>query len=690
MVNRNLNAGTSRALAAAKSGHAPASSTGGLPIPHPGPYEGCADGERFRLCRVRASGTSAAMAPRDNDGSKADAAFEPRSRILGARYTAPTTAERASDADPSRSRTTGASRVTRVPAAATLLERCRADAVSNREIAAAPSAAVSSRFGVHVRGASRGSGFERGRGSVHAALAGCRGPIRLAALVVSDPFHSPTIGPAAVLRRRCGAAASGTPALMRLANGQQNAHRRDPSGGDPGGRSARQPRRGIRLRVRAPQAASRQHLSGEGDARRAVAAGRLRRLRRQPPRLPRLLRNPSGLLSNPGRRPAGADRRGRARPARRRRRGRSPRRGAAAHRHRAAAPARRDDEVDARATPAEAPAGDTAVDGRARRRRRTARATTAPTTTRRASIATSRRSAADAARAVDPSRSEPRQPSAETTPADGRAERDRSRREPMPPTPKPTLTPTATPSTAGCRQRRRSARRRCRRRRSRRSRRSQRRTRDSADDGNGAENGDDDEADEEVVESVGGADAMEEVPDRAPRYRRQYKIQEVIKRRQVMLVQVVKEERGTKGAALTTYLSLAGRYSVLMPNTARGGGISRKITSAEDRARLKEIAAGARSAGGHGRDPAHRRRQPHQDRDQARLRISAAAVGDGARPDAEIDRAQARLRGRLAGQALDPRPLQQGHRRGRRRRRRRPTTRPRTSCACSCRAMPRT
>ncbi len=96
---------------------------------------------------------------------------------------------------------------------------------------------------------------------------------------------------------------------------------------------------------------------------------------------------------------------------------------------------------------------------------------------------------------------------------------------------------------------------------------------------------------EEVVESVGGADALEEVPDRAPRYRRQYKIQEVIKRRQVMLVQVVKEERGTKGAALTTYLSLAGRYSVLMPNTARGGGISRKITNAEDRARLKEAAS---------------------------------------------------------------------------------------------------
>jgi ribonuclease E len=97
-------------------------------------------------------------------------------------------------------------------------------------------------------------------------------------------------------------------------------------------------------------------------------------------------------------------------------------------------------------------------------------------------------------------------------------------------------------------------------------------------------------AEDEAIESVGGADAMEEVPERPHRPRRQYKIQEVIKRRQVMLVQVVKEERGTKGAALTTYLSLAGRYSVLMPNTARGGGISRKITDAQDRRRLKEVA----------------------------------------------------------------------------------------------------
>ncbi|WIY54287.1 Rne/Rng family ribonuclease [Devosia sp. YIM 151766] len=95
----------------------------------------------------------------------------------------------------------------------------------------------------------------------------------------------------------------------------------------------------------------------------------------------------------------------------------------------------------------------------------------------------------------------------------------------------------------------------------------------------------------EPVESIGGADALEEVPERrrSSHNHRQYKIQEVIKRRQVMLVQVVKEERGNKGAALTTYLSLAGRYSVLMPNTARGGGISRKITNAADRKRLKEI-----------------------------------------------------------------------------------------------------
>jgi ribonuclease E len=107
---------------------------------------------------------------------------------------------------------------------------------------------------------------------------------------------------------------------------------------------------------------------------------------------------------------------------------------------------------------------------------------------------------------------------------------------------------------------------------------------------NGHEGEDDHEEDEEdIIEQVGG-DALEEAHERRRPMRRQYKIQEVIKRRQILLVQVVKEERGTKGAALTTYLSLAGRYSVLMPNTGKGGGISRKITNAEDRKRLKEIA----------------------------------------------------------------------------------------------------
>jgi ribonuclease E len=94
----------------------------------------------------------------------------------------------------------------------------------------------------------------------------------------------------------------------------------------------------------------------------------------------------------------------------------------------------------------------------------------------------------------------------------------------------------------------------------------------------------------EQVEQVGTEDVMEEVPERPRRRARSYKIQEVIKRRQIILVQVVKEERGNKGAALTTYLSLAGRYTVLMPNTGRGGGISRKITQAQDRKRLKAIA----------------------------------------------------------------------------------------------------
>ncbi|KQP33703.1 ribonuclease [Methylobacterium sp. Leaf104] len=111
---------------------------------------------------------------------------------------------------------------------------------------------------------------------------------------------------------------------------------------------------------------------------------------------------------------------------------------------------------------------------------------------------------------------------------------------------------------------------------------------DDEDDDEEESEGEDGERPQKIAQ-VGG-DALAEIPERPRTYRRHYKIQEVIKRRQIILVQVVKEERGTKGAALTTYLSLAGRYSVLMPNTGRGGGISRKITSAADRKRLKEVA----------------------------------------------------------------------------------------------------
>ena len=123
---------------------------------------------------------------------------------------------------------------------------------------------------------------------------------------------------------------------------------------------------------------------------------------------------------------------------------------------------------------------------------------------------------------------------------------------------------------------------------------------DSANGGadNGASNGaDDDTSDEdsepirENIEAVGG-DELDEVRAERSTLRRAYRIQEVIKRRQIILIQVVKEERGNKGAALTTYISLAGRYCVLMPNTGRGGGISRKITNATDRRRLKSIVTG--------------------------------------------------------------------------------------------------
>ncbi|MCH8182138.1 MAG: ribonuclease E/G [Proteobacteria bacterium] len=113
----------------------------------------------------------------------------------------------------------------------------------------------------------------------------------------------------------------------------------------------------------------------------------------------------------------------------------------------------------------------------------------------------------------------------------------------------------------------------------------------------GNDGADDDTADDDAepvrenIEAVGG-DELDEVRAERSTLLRSYRIQEVIKRRQIILIQVVKEERGNKGAALTTYISLAGRYCVLMPNTGRGGGISRKITNATDRRRLKSIVTG--------------------------------------------------------------------------------------------------
>jgi ribonuclease E len=116
---------------------------------------------------------------------------------------------------------------------------------------------------------------------------------------------------------------------------------------------------------------------------------------------------------------------------------------------------------------------------------------------------------------------------------------------------------------------------------------------DASDDSD--DDSDDDDAEtasdkDPSIESVADDDTHEDIRPRRKARARRYKIQEVIKVRQILLIQVVKEERGNKGAALTTYLSLAGRYCVLMPNTARGGGISRKITNAADRKKLKEIA----------------------------------------------------------------------------------------------------
>ncbi len=141
----------------------------------------------------------------------------------------------------------------------------------------------------------------------------------------------------------------------------------------------------------------------------------------------------------------------------------------------------------------------------------------------------------------------------------------------------------------------------------------------------------------------------------ASRILRNYRIQEVIRRRQILLIQVVKEERGTKGAALTTYISLAGRFCVLMPNSPRGGGISRKITSTADRRRLKEITAELEIPRGMGlivRTAGAARPKPEIRRDCEYL---LRAVGRHPRTTDAVDGAGADLRGGQPHQARHPR-----------------------------------
>ena len=143
----------------------------------------------------------------------------------------------------------------------------------------------------------------------------------------------------------------------------------------------------------------------------------------------------------------------------------------------------------------------------------------------------------------------------------------------------------------------------------------------------------------------------------ASRVPRRYKIQEVVKVRQILLVQVVKEERGNKGAALTTYLSLAGRYCVL---DAKHCAWWRHFPQDHQRRRSQETQGDCerdRSASGCWSDCAHRWCQTHQDRDQARLRISAAPLGANPRTDAEIHRPCEDLRRRRSDQTFDPRSL---------------------------------
>ena len=404
-------------------------------------------------------------------------------------------------------------------------------------------------------------------------------------------------------------------------------------GGDPGRGAPQRPGRGVRLRIGRAQAAARQHLSGQGDARRAVAAGGLRRLRRQPPRLPGLQRNPSRLLPDPGRRPAGAAAGGGGSGSRGRSRGRRPRRGRGGRARRATA--RRAPEP-LQAPPQRRPAR-RAARGPARRcprprtRRAPARAGTARTRPR-ASAAGRRRAGAACRRA-------------------------------------PHATPAAT-ATATAR-------------------------RHAEADGNGHVEeigGDQAEAPETVstVEQVGSEDALEEVPERpAPAHA-------LLQDPGGDQAPPDHPGAGRQGGARQQgrgahHLPVAGRplHRADAQHRAR-----RRHLPQDHPAAGQEAPQGhrprARGAGGHGAHHPHRRRRAHQAGDQARLRVRDPPVGERARHDAAVDRALPRLRGRQPHQALDPRPLLQGHRRDPGGRRGGPQGSRTTSCACCRPARPRT
>ena len=131
---------------------------------------------------------------------------------------------------------------------------------------------------------------------------------------------------------------------------------------------------------------------------------------------------------------------------------------------------------------------------------------------------------------------------------------------------------------------------------------------------------------DDAPETVGGEGADDD-DIRPKRQIKKYKIQEVISRKQIMLVQVVKEERGNKGAALTTYLSLAGRYCVLMPNNNRGGGVSRKITNVTGPQTAENRCWQSGYTDRNGGYCAHSRRQAYQNRDHSRLFVPVKIMG---------------------------------------------------------------